>query len=70
VPESDVVGAGDASQLEDTRLVVRRHRTLVFPLIVLAQWFAAEGLIAGDPTPDRLTEVPDQLEVWRYFRTP
>jgi hypothetical protein len=66
VPEGDIVGAEDASHLEDTRLIVRRDRTLVFPLIVLAQWFAAESLIAGDPTPEELTDDPSQLEAWRY----
>jgi len=46
--------------------VVRRDRTLVFPLIVLAQWFAAESLIAGEPTPQELIHHPASLESWRY----
>ena len=66
VPEGDVVGTEGVSQLESTRLVVRRDRTLAFPLIVIAQWFAAESLIAGDPAPDDLVEAPAELEIWRY----
>jgi hypothetical protein len=66
VPEREVLGTDDPARLEETRLVVRRERTLVFPLIVLAQWFAAESLIDGDPTPAQLAADAGRLEVWRY----
>ena len=66
VPEADVLAGEDPGLIEGTRLVVRRDRTLVFPLIVLAQWFAAESLIAGEPTPQELIDDPASLESWRY----
>jgi hypothetical protein len=66
VPEADVLAGADPGLIEGTRLVVRRDRTLVFPLIVLAQWFAAESLIAGEPTPQELIDDPAGLEPWRY----
>jgi hypothetical protein len=66
VPEREVLGTDDPARLEETRLVVRRERTLVFPLVVLAQWFAAESLIDGHPTPAQLAADAGRLEVWRY----
>jgi hypothetical protein len=66
VPEAEVVGLGDVAHLEETRLVVWRGGTLVFPLIVIAQWFAAESLIRGDPAPENLADRPGDLEIWRY----
>jgi hypothetical protein len=66
VPEGEVLGTEDPARLEETRLVVRRERTLVYPLIVLAQWFAAESLIDGDPAPEQLAADAGRLEVWRY----
>lgn len=66
VPEGEVAGLKGAPQIEDTRLVVRRDRTLVFPLIVFAQWFAAESFAAGDVAPQDLVADPAGLEAWRY----
>ena len=43
-----------------------RDHTLSFPLIAIAQWFAAESLIDGAPDPHELVRAPEELEDWRY----
>jgi hypothetical protein len=66
VPEAEVAAPSELEQIEETRLVVARDRTLVFPLIVIAQWFAAESLIHGEPNIAELVRHPEILENWRY----
>lgn len=66
VPEAEVAAPSELEQIEETRLVVARDRTLVFPLIVIAQWFAAESLIHGEPNVAELVAHPESLENWRY----
>jgi hypothetical protein len=66
VPEADVAPLHELADLEQTRLLVARERTLVFPLIVIAQWFAAESLVAGEPAIEELIADPAHLEDWRY----
>ena len=66
VPEAEVATPLEVSHLEDTRLVVVRDRTIVFPLIVIAQWFAAESLAEGESPIQEIVEAAEQLENWRY----
>ncbi len=66
VPEAEVGSPGDLERLEESRLVARRGATVVFPLIVIAQWFAAESLVEGEPTIGDLVREPESLELWRY----
>jgi len=66
-PEAEVVSQpSEVAQLEDTRLVVARDRTLVFPLVVIAQWFAAESLAQDASFVRNIVEAPEQREEWRY----
>ena len=66
VPEAEVVPPSELDQIEETRLVVARDHTLVFPLIVIAQWFGAESLVSGEPEISQLVAHPENLEPWRY----
>ncbi len=66
VPEAEVAAPHELVDLEETRLVVARDRTVAFPLIVIAQWFAAESLIAGEPTVGEIVDDSGNLEDWRY----
>jgi hypothetical protein len=66
VPEAEVVLPSELDQVEETRLVVVRDHTLVFPLIVIAQWFGAESLVSGEPDISELVAHPENLESWRY----
>lgn len=66
VPESELGGPEQASQLERTRLVSRIDGSLRFPLVLIAQWFAAEELAEGRPAVSELVAAPEDLELWRY----
>ena len=66
VPEGEVARPSELEQLENTRLVVAGNHTLVFPLIVIAQWFAAESIVEGVTSPDEVIAHVAQLEDWRY----
>ncbi len=52
--------------LLDSRLVVERHGAIGFPLAILREWFAAQSLSSGSPSPDDLVSDRSHLELWRY----
>lgn len=49
-----------------TRLVVEDRGQLRFPLILIAQWFAAVTLAEESAAPAELLDEPGDLELWRY----
>lgn len=49
-----------------TRIVVEHQDRLRFPLILFAQWFAAQGIIEGSVDVDDLLDDVARLENWRY----
>jgi len=62
----EVVPAHRLKPVLATRLVVEEKGRLRFPLIVFAQWFAAEAVLGGDIDVQSLLDVPRDLELWRY----
>jgi hypothetical protein len=66
VPAGEVASRAEQQGLLDSRLVAEKMGSLVFPLAILTQWFAAQSLAAGDPTPDALVSDSQRLERWRY----
>lgn len=52
--------------LAETRLITISEHHLSFPLILIAQWFAAEGIAVGETPIESLTARPETLELWRY----
>jgi len=66
VRTAEVVPAHGLEALLATRLVVEERGRLRFPLIVFAQWFAAEAVLGGEIEVGSLLDVPRDLELWRY----
>lgn len=61
------VGArANEDALAETRLVTVTEAELRFPLVIVAQWFAAESIAVGETPIDVLLDRPEQLELWRY----
>jgi hypothetical protein len=61
--------AGDRATeeaLAATRLITVSDQHLTFPLILIAQWFAAEAIAIGEVSIESLTDKPENLENWRY----
>ena len=61
VPISDVSTYAEAAPLLQSRLIVERKGSLVFPLAILAEWFAARELETGTPRLkflSRKTDIP------------
>lgn len=59
-------GRGKEEALAETRLVTVNENELRFPLIIVAQWFAAEGIAVGETSIEALIDAPERLELWRY----
>jgi hypothetical protein len=59
-------GRGKEEALAETRLVTVSEKELRFPLIIVAQWFAAEGIAVGETSVEALIDAPERLELWRY----
>jgi len=66
VPSADVASRAEEQQILDSGLAVEHSGAFAFPLPILTQWFAAQSLAAGVPTPDDLMSDPQRLEHWRY----
>jgi len=66
VPHAEVASKVELQPILDSGLVVERSGALYFPLPILTQWFAAQGLTAGVPAPEDLTNDSQRLEYWRY----
>jgi len=66
VPVSELGGLIEARPLLDSRLVVESGGKLAFALPVFAEWFAAESLRSGKPSPRDLADDENQMERWRY----
>lgn len=66
VRTAEVVPAHRLETLLATRLVVEERGRLRFPLIIFAQWFAAEGVLGGEIDVGSLLDIPRDLELWRY----
>ena len=54
------------NELLTTRLLVEERGRVRFPLILFAQWFAAQGLIDGTVELDAILTDEPRLENWRY----
>jgi hypothetical protein len=66
VAPSEIGTSLELQPLLDSRLIVDRAGVLSFSLSIFAEWFAAQGLAAGHPTPQEILYDPRQLERWRY----
>lgn len=66
VPEADVGTRDEIAQLLDSRLVVEQQGVLTFPLPILTEWFAAQGLSQGSPPSADLAANRRRLEQWRF----
>lgn len=66
VDESEIGGPAIATELEQSRLIARDAGQLRFPLVLVAQWFAAEALAEGKKPVADLVAAPADLELWRY----
>lgn len=66
VPRGEAGSAAAEEALANTRLVTVGDDHLAFPLVLIAQWFAAESLALGEVPSDALTSRPEDLELWRY----
>jgi hypothetical protein len=66
VRTAELVPAHRLEALLATRLVVEERGRLRFPLIVFAQWFAAEAVLGGEVEVGSVLDVPGDLELWRY----
>ena len=64
VPISDVSTYAEAAPLLQSRLIVERKGSLVFPLAILAEWFAARELETGTPRADEMAADAVRLRNW------
>lgn len=66
VPRGALGDRASEDALAETRLVTVNEEELRFPLVIVAQWFAAESIAVGETPIGVLLDRPDQLELWRY----
>ena len=64
VPISDVSTYAEVAPLLRSRLIVERKGSLMFPLAILAEWFAARELETGTPTADEMAANTERLQKW------
>ena len=62
---SDVSTYAEAAPLLQSRLIVERGGFLMFPLAILAEWFAARDLETGTPAADEMAADAERLRNWR-----
>ena len=62
---SDVSTYAEAAPLLRSRLIVEREGCLMFPLTILAEWFAARDLETGTPAADEMAANAERLHNWR-----
>jgi hypothetical protein len=66
IPAGDVLDGMRADELLATGMIERRGTGLAFVLPAVAQWFAAQALLLDEVDAQRLLDVPEDLELWRY----
>lgn len=66
VPAAEALEAQDRDPLLATGMVVEEAGGLRFVLPAIAQWFAAQALMAGEVEVEALLRAPEDLELWRY----
>ena len=66
VPINEIAGWSERSLMMNSRLVVEEAGEVRFPLPVLTEWFAAQSLAAGEPSPETLAGDSQRLERWQY----
>lgn len=66
IPIAEIASIDEIEPLIESGLVVKRNGIVYFPLPILTQWFAAQSLAAGIPTPQELIKDIQRLEYWRY----
>ena len=64
IPIAEVATYAEAAPLLRSRLIVERNGLVNFPLVVLAEWFAARDLEAGVPPMRELVCDSDRLGKW------
>ena len=64
IPTADVATYAEAAPLFRSRLIVERNGFINFPLMILAEWFAARDLEAGTPPMDELVSDAERLGRW------
>ena len=66
VPFSEIAGWSERPLITESRLIVEEEGEVRFPLPVLTEWFAAQSLAAGEPSPETLARDSQRLERWQY----
>jgi hypothetical protein len=66
VPITEIAVWSERSLVAESRLVVEEAGEVRFPLPVLTEWFAAQSLAAGEPSPETLVRDSQRLERWQY----
>ena len=64
VPRADIAAYSEIAPLLRSRLVVERDGRLMFPLAILAEWFAARELELGTPAMTELADDSERLSQW------
>jgi hypothetical protein len=66
VPTAEVVPERAVADLLATGMIMQRGHGLAFTLPALAQWFAAQAILADEVSVQALLGAPEDLELWRY----
>jgi len=66
VPITEIADWSERPLVAESRLVVEEAGEVRFPLPVLTEWFAAQSLAAGEPSPETLARDSQRLERWQY----
>ncbi len=69
VASRQAFSAAERGGLLTSGLVIEEGSKLRFPLVLFAEWFAAQGLIEGDPSLEDLLDDEPRLDRWRYAVT-
>lgn len=65
-PIVDVASPREVDDLLASRLVVRRGESLLFPLIIFAQWFAAGAVAEGEIALEDILQDESSIDDWLY----
>lgn len=66
VPFSEIAVWFERPLITESRLIVEEEGEVRFLLPVLTEWFAAQSLAAGEPSPESLAGDSQRLERWQY----
>ena len=69
VASRQAFSAAERGGLLTSGLVIEEGSKLRFPLVLFAEWFAAQGLIEGNPPLEDLLDDEPRLDRWRYAIT-